>query len=102
MSKRSKGKGAGIAALSQQMKRSTRVEELENLVSLIVRDLNAFQQHVNFLGKVIQATVNVLGQGAVNAEMERLASAEQAPPPVPVAEQAAAEEQKVEEASALP
>ena len=63
-------------------KKATRVERLEQLLDLVVRDMNSFQQHVNFLGQTLQATINVLGQGAVSEELKRMASPEptQAPP----------------------
>lgn len=77
-------------------KKKTRVEALENLVNLIVRDMNQFQQHVNHLGRILQATVNVLGQGAVSVEVARLdreaAGGPPEAPPVSEEQKAATEE----------
>ena len=75
-------------------------EHHDKLLKLVVRDLSNTVDHMNYLGSILQATVNVLGQGAVNEELERMKRVQNsmsAPPPGPsVADEAIAAEQAIE------
>jgi len=70
----------------------SRLNYVEGFVRLAVQDLNNITNQLNFLGNVLQAAVNVLGQGAVNAEMERLAKGGAQPMPPSEEQKAVVEE----------
>lgn len=71
--------------MSRQMteKKAGRLDKIEGVLNLVLRDLNGLAPHTNYVGSVVQALVNLVGEEKVAAEMARLAKVTMGSPTPP-------------------